>query len=135
MKTLLFSLALLMVGATAKNCNSSKKTAAHLTAGCYKGKLVVKAACMNYTIAVTEGNMDTTLVNASWTDEQTGKAYSNVFALGSRCSFPPEIKEGDEFYFKLDSTTVQNCAVCMIYYPVPSRHLSIKVLNEPCTTD
>ena len=83
---------------------------------------------MNYTIKLLEGAMDTTLIAKNWTNETNGRSYSNVFALGSRCSFPPDIQEGQEFYFVLDNSTVQNCAVCMIYYPVPSKQLSIKVL-------
>lgn len=86
---------------------------------------------MNYTISLQDP-IDTSLVVANWTDESTGKSYKNVFALGSRCNFPSDIKEGDEFYFAIDSTTVQNCAVCLIYYPVPPKKLSIKVIPGPC---
>lgn len=128
MKLFLLAGSLLLL-VSEKKC-SNKKT--DLPPGCYKGKLEVKAACMNYTISVTGGKMDTSRIESSWTDETTGKTYKNVFALGSRCNFPSEIKEGDEFYFNIDSTTVMNCAVCMIYYPVPQRHLSIKVLSQPC---
>ena len=87
---------------------------------------------MNYTIKLLEGNMDTSLIVNTWTNESTGKSYSNVFALGSRCSFPADIQEGQEFYFVVDNTTVQNCAVCMMYYPVPPKQLSVKVLQGPC---
>ena len=114
---------------SASTCKS-KKTAN--LPGCYKGRLEVKGACMNYTIRMVEGTLDTFLVAAQWTDETSGKSYSNVFALDSRCTFPSTINEGDEFYFSIDSTTVQDCAVCMMYYPVPSRKLSIKVLSGPC---
>jgi hypothetical protein len=99
---------------------------------CYKGKLEIRAACMNYTISVQQGAIDTALFAASWTNESTGKTYKNVFALDSRCNFPSNIKEGDEFYFTIDSTTVQNCAVCLIYYPVPPKRAGIKVLDQPC---
>jgi hypothetical protein len=123
---------LLLVGSllvlTASTCKNKKTNIAN----CYKGKLEIKAACMNYTIRVVEGNVDTSLVAANWTNESTGKSYQNVFALGSRCNFPASIKEGDKFYFTIDSTTVQNCAVCMLYYPVPPKKLSIKVMDQPC---
>ena len=115
----------------------SKQTCKHakpaLMKGCYKGKLEIKGGCMNYTIAVKEGNIDTTLIVPTWTDENTGKSYKNVFALCSRCNFPTTINEGDEFYFMIDSSAVQNCAVCMMYYPTPQKHVSIKVLEKPCT--
>ena len=123
---LLLSVLVTLTAATCKN----KKTG--LASNCFKGKLEIKAACMNYTIGLVQGTMDTSLVAASWTDESTGKSYKNVFALGSRCTFPSNLQEGDEFYFTIDSTSVQNCAVCLIYYPVPPRRLSIKVISGPC---
>ncbi len=122
----LFGSIVLLSSSTCKN----KKTSS--PQHCYKGKLEIKAACMNYTISVLKGNIDTTLFAANWTDESTGKAYQNVFALDSRCSFPSTINEGDEFYFTIDSTTVQNCAVCLLYYPVPPKKVKIKVLPQPC---
>jgi hypothetical protein len=123
---LIVSFLVLLTAATCKNKKSS------VPSNCYKGKLVIQAACMNYTISLEQGNLDTPLIASRWTDETTGKTYKNVFALGSRCTFPSNIKEGDEFYFTLDSTSVQNCAVCLMYYPVPPKKLSIKVLNGPC---
>ena len=100
--------------------------------GCYKGRLEIKGGCMNYTISITGNNFDTSLVMADWTDENTGKTYNNVFALKTRCTFPDNINAGDEFYFMIDSTSVQNCAVCLMYYPVPPKKLSIKVIPGPC---
>ena len=128
MKLLLAISSIILLSASGKSCKQQQE----LPEGCYKGKLVIKAACMNYTISVTGGTMDTSRIESSWTDETTSKTYKNVFALGSRCNFPPDIKEGDEFYFNIDSTTAMNCAVCLIYYPVPQRHLSIKLLSQPC---
>ncbi len=78
---------------------------------------------MNYTIKILEGLIDTSIVEAKWTDEQTKKSYTNVFSLGSPCTFPATINEGDEFYFSIDSSTVQDCIVCMAYYPKPTKHL------------
>ena len=109
------------------NSDCSKKKSATET---YKGRLEIKGLCMNYTIRLIEGTIDTSKIAASWTDEMTKKDYRNVFALGSPCSFPDTIKEDDEFYFKLDSTTVQNCVVCMAYYPTPPKKLSIKVVDK-----
>jgi hypothetical protein len=110
----------------------SCKTVMPVSASCFKGRLEIKGACMNYTIKLLEGYLDTTLISKSWTNESTAKTYSNVFALGSRCSFPADIQEGQEFYFALDNTSVQNCAVCMMYYPVPPKQLSVKVLQAAC---
>ena len=78
-----------------------------------------------------EGQLDTSQIVASWKDDVTGKTHSNVFALGSPCTFPAALNEGDEFYFTID-TAKQQCAVCMAYYPKPQKALSIKVLEKPC---
>lgn len=96
----------------------------------YKGRLEVKGICMNYTIKLLEGNIDTSKIVSEWKNEVTGKSYTNVFALGSVCTFPSGINEGDEFSFSIDSSTVQNCAVCLAYYPKPSKSLSIKVVKK-----
>lgn len=106
------------------NSDCSKKRTA------YKGRLEVKGICMNYTISVLEGHIDTSLTVADWTDETTGKQYKNVFKLGSPCNFPANLEKGDEFYFEIDSSAVQNCAVCMAYYPTPSKSLAIKVIKK-----
>ncbi len=132
MKFFLLITSFLLLTATKESCKKKKKNKDIAATGCYKGKLEVKGGCMNYTISITDKNLDTSLVVASWTDENTGKAYKNVFALGSRCTFPETINEGDEFYFVIDSTSVQNCAVCMMYYPVPPKKLSIKITQGPC---
>lgn len=96
----------------------------------YKGRLEVKGMCMNYTIKLLEGDLDTSKYVAEWKNESTGKTHTNVFALGSRCNFPSTINEGDEFYFKIDSSYVSNCAVCLAYYPKPTKSLNIKVVPK-----
>jgi len=95
----------------------------------YKGKLEVAGICMNYTISVVEGDIDASSIVDSWTDQVTNKVYENVFKLGNPCDFPASIKKGDEFYFTIDTTKGETCAVCMAYYPTPSKALSIKVVE------
>jgi hypothetical protein len=129
MKILLVSL-LAAAALFQEKCNREKQRT-NTSTTCYKGRLEIKGICSNYTIAVLEGNIDTSRIEASWTDENTGKAYRNAFALGSPCSFPSAIEQGDEFYFELAETDEQ-CAVCQAYYPKPSKALSIKVLDQPC---
>lgn len=102
---------------------STKKTAR------LKGKLEIAGICSNYTIKVIEGKIDTSLVVANWTDETTGKTYNNVFKLGSPCTFPATIKQGDEFYFTIDTSPQKDCMVCMAYYPTPEKAIAIKVEN------
>ena len=98
--------------------------------GKYKGRLEIKGICSNYTIKLLEGYIDTALVAATWTNEVTNLSYTKVFALGNPCSFPATIREGDEFYFSIETSTKEDCMVCMAYYPKPSRKLSIKVLDK-----
>ena len=126
MKFLLLLPAIFLLTVSADKCSNKKKT----ESGIYKAKLETKALCMNYTLRLLEGNIDTSLITASWIDESTGKSYTNVFALGSPCTFPPNIKQGEDFYFQIDSSEKQDCAVCMAYYPTPPRKLSIKVVEE-----
>ena len=71
--------------------------------------------------------MDTSMVVPQWRDETTGKTYKNAFGLANPCDFPASIKEGDEFYFTIDTVKARNCAVCMAYYPTPQKKLIIKV--------
>ena len=96
----------------------------------YKGRLEAKGMCMNYTIKLLEGKLDTSIIVPEWKNEATGKTHKNVFALGSRCSFPSTINEGDEFYFAIDSSYVSDCAVCLAYYPKPPKSIAIKVINK-----
>jgi hypothetical protein len=95
----------------------------------YKGRLEIKGICSNYTISVLEGDIDTSRIEASWTDENTGKSYNNVFRLDQPCTFPDTIDAGEEFYFRID-TTERECTVCMAYYPVPRKGLAIKVVDK-----
>lgn len=95
----------------------------------YKGKLEIAGICMNYTIRVIEGKVDTALIAANWTDETTGKTHNNVFRLGSPCTFPANLKQGDEFYFTIDTAIQKDCIVCMAYYPTPQKTISLKVEN------
>ncbi|HRF24893.1 MAG TPA: hypothetical protein PLR98_12040, partial [Chitinophagaceae bacterium] len=95
-----------------------------------KGRLEVSGICSNITISVIEGKIDTSKIVTQWTDETTDKNYSHAFKLGNPCNFPDTLKAGDEFYFTIDTAKQEDCAVCMAYYPTPSKSLNIKVLNQ-----
>ena len=125
MKIFLGAIMLVSVAATTKTCG--KKNAAT----CFKGRLEVKGICSNYTIKVLDASrLD--WAEAAWTDETTGKKYTDVFKLANPCQFPESIKEGDEFYFTLDTGKLENCTTCMAYYPTPQKAAAIKVQPEPC---
>jgi hypothetical protein len=125
MRHLILLSAIFILTVSADKCGK-KNTAT----GKYQARLETKALCMNYTIRLLKGDIDTSLINSSWTDESTGKTYTNVFGLGSRCNFPPNIEQGDDFYFVIDTIQKQECAVCLAYYPTPPRKLSIKVAEK-----
>ncbi len=125
MKILIPLTCLFLLSVPAQKCNDKKKDDS-----LYKGKLEIKALCMNYTIKLVEGNIDTSMISANWTDESTGKSYKNVFGLANPCDFPSTIEQGDEFYFKIDTVKDRNCAVCMAYYPTPPKKLIIKIVNK-----
>jgi hypothetical protein len=128
MKRLLFLSAIFLLTISAKNCTrNEKKNEAFREV--FKAKLEIKAICMNYTVRVID-NIDTLNVVSSWTDETTKKTYKNVFALANPCNFPDSIKQGDEFYFVIDTVSTKPCMVCMAYYPVPEKKLSIKIVNK-----
>jgi hypothetical protein len=121
--TLLSFIFLLTV--SAKTCNKKEKSS-----DTFKGRLEIKAICMNYTVKLTDGNIDTSKIVTNWTDETTNKSYSNVFALENPCNFPDSIKQGDEFYFMIDTANTKPCMVCLAYYPVPGKKLPIKIVKK-----
>ena len=110
---------------SAEKCNEKKDTGEM-----YKGRFEIQAICMNYTIKLLEGNIDTTKIVSNWTDETTQKSYNNVFALENPCNFPASLKQGDEFYFVIDTATSAPCMVCEAYYPTPGKKLSIKIIQN-----
>ncbi|HEX2534140.1 MAG TPA: hypothetical protein VHK69_10415, partial [Chitinophagaceae bacterium] len=77
------SLLLVLLLFLCAQCTTSRTASAP---GCYKARLEVKGMCSNYTIKILEGPVDTGKVAASWTDENTNKSYTNVFALDNACA-------------------------------------------------
>lgn len=96
----------------------------------YKARFEVAGICSNYTFSVVEGNIDTSLVVANWTDPQTDKTYKNAFGVKNPCILPADLKQGDTFYFVIDENPPKNeCIVCMAYYPTPEKSLDIKIVK------
>jgi hypothetical protein len=124
MKVYILAPLVFILATTTNKCKNKNETSV------YKGKLEVKGMCMNYTIKLLEGNVDTSKLVAEWKNGMTSKTHTNVFALGSVCHFPSTINEGDEFFFTIDTTYVSNCAVCLAYYPKPPKSIAIKVVNK-----
>lgn len=95
----------------------------------FKARFEQSGICANNTYTVIEGKIDTSLVQASWTNPQTNKTYTNAFTVMNPCDMPQGMKEGDEFYFEIDSNRPNRCMVCQAYYPTPAKRLNIKVVK------
>ena len=94
----------------------------------YKGRLSLKGICNNYVIELVQGTIDTAKVEAQWKNPDTGKNYKNAFSLSNPCALPVSLKEGDEFFFKLDSTQLTAvCVTCKAYSPTPKKALPISI--------
>src|SRR6185503_7180471 len=94
---------------------SNDKCGKKNTAGKYKARLEIAGICLNYTIKLLEGDIDTSKIVTNWTDEMTSKSYTNVFALTNPCLLPKTIRQGDEFYFTIDFPVKQECITCLAY--------------------
>lgn len=81
-------------------CNKADQSVVEI----FKGKLVLQGICMNYVIQIVEGSVNPILYEQSWVNPLTNTTYKNVFGLASTCTFPSNIKEGDEFYFTIPKT-------------------------------
>ncbi|HUQ97658.1 MAG TPA: hypothetical protein VM010_08330 [Chitinophagaceae bacterium] len=128
---LLLCFSQIFIAATCNKTTSAKPGATKNISACYKARLAIKGACMNYVIEVLEGDTAHLALEKKWTDETDQKTYTNVFALGSRCTFP-DIAEGDTLYFTLIDSADANCNVCMAYRPVPAAKNYILVSKTPC---
>lgn len=128
MKWFFYLSSIFLLTISAENCKTKDKKSKAFSE-VFKAKLEIKAICMNYTIRVVDP-IDTLNVVTNWTDETTNKSYKNVFALANPCNFPDSIKQGDEFYFVIDTVGTKPCMVCMAYYPTPGKKLPIKIVNK-----
>ena len=125
MKLFILLIAISTFMLSAGDCSNKKESNTK-----YKGRLEIKGICANYTIKLLEGDIDTSKIAANWTDEVTNRSYTNVFALENPCYFPDSIKQGDEFYFSIDTSTNKGCIKCLAYYPTPPKRLPIIVTKK-----
>lgn len=94
----------------------------------YTGRLEIDGICGNYTIKALNGGLDTTQVQANWTDPTTNISYTNVFGLSNPCDFPDSLQAGDTFEFRLMAPS-SSCIQCLAYYPTPGKQLSIQLVR------
>jgi hypothetical protein len=124
-------LAFLLLGFSCHHKTVPAPAAPTLASNCYRARLEIKGICMNYVIKVLDGDVTRLNIEKEWKDETDGKVHTNVFALGSRCSFP-DLNEGDEFYFVVTGIEDNGCNVCMAYRPVPAAKNNIVVSKNAC---
>jgi hypothetical protein len=98
---------------------------------CYKGKLLLVGLCGNAVVQVLDDRMDPSFYEKTWKDESTGIVYQNVMGNANMCSFPGDLKENEEFYFKIDppASRFPNCMICKALSPTPQTRQFIQVCD------
>ena len=99
---------------------------------CYKGKLVLKGICNNAVVEVLDDRMNPAFYEKTWKDESTGIVYRNVMGNANYCTFPGDLKEGQEFYFRIDLPTSlpADCANCKALSPTPQTRQYIRICGS-----
>ena len=96
---------------------------------CYKGKLMLVGLCGNAVVQVLDDRVDPSFYEKTWKDESTGIVYENVMGNANFCNFPGELKEGQEFYFRIDPPTSlpTDCVNCKALSPTPQTRQYIQI--------
>ena len=96
---------------------------------CYKGKLVLVGICGNAVVQVLDDRMPASFYEANWKDESTGISYQKVMGNANFCNFPANLKENEEFYFRIDLPTSlpADCANCKALSPTPQLRQYIQI--------
>jgi len=95
---------------------------------CYKGKLVLVGLCGNAVVQVLDDRMPASIYEATWKNESTGITYQKVMGNANFCSFPANLKENEEFYFRVDSPkAIDDCARCKAISPSPEKRQFIQI--------
>jgi hypothetical protein len=99
---------------------------------CFKGKLVLFGLCGNAVVQVLDDRMDPSFYEKTWKDESTGIVYENVMGNANFCNFPGELKEGQEFYFRIDPPTSlpNDCVNCKALSPTPQTRQYIQICGS-----
>ena len=96
---------------------------------CYKGRLVLVGLCGNAVVQVLDDRMPPSFYEATWKDESTGITYSKVMGNANFCTFPADLKENEEFYFRIDppATSPPDCVNCKAISPTPQTRQYIQI--------
>lgn len=104
-------------------CNKTESGPVHT------GRLEIIGLCGTYTVRVLDNSLDTSRVQANWTNPLTNVSYSNVFRVGNPCEFPSGLQEGDTLFFRIISNPQGGCVQCLAYSPSPEKALNVQVLT------
>ena len=95
---------------------------------CYKGKLVLVGICGNAVVQVLDERMPSSYYEANWKDESTGITYQKVIGNANFCSFPANVKENEEFYFRVNPPEgIDDCPRCKAISPSPEKRQFIQI--------
>ena len=95
---------------------------------CYKGKLVLVGICGNAVVQVLDERMPPSYYEATWKDESTGITYQKVMGNANFCSFPANLKENEEFYFRVNPPDgIDDCPRCKAISPSPEKRQYIQI--------
>ncbi len=125
-RSLLFIVVLFILSSCDKQQDNAQNL---LNSNCYKGKLVLVGLCGNAVVQVLDDRLDPAFYEKTWKDESTGIVYQNVMGNANYCSFPGDLKENQEFYFKIDTPTTKlpDCAICKAISPTPQTRQYIQI--------
>lgn len=93
-----------------------------------RGKLVYRS-CASIVVQVLD-SAHFNLGQTTWQPPDVTKApYRHVFTVANHCDFP-NLKEGDEFSFKLSKTIGNSCVICTLFDNPPQKKQTIQVINK-----
>lgn len=94
-----------------------------------KGKVVHRSCATIAVQVLDEKHFD--LGQDKWQQSEGQPVYNNVFSVANQCSFPSEIKVGQEFSFMtvIKDTTMEDCILCEMWDNPPAKKQIIKVLQ------
>lgn len=87
----------------------------------YTGRLEIEGICQNYTLSVLNGGLDTTQVQARWTDPQTNITYTNAFGVSNPATFRTPCKQATLLNF---ASLLRIITVCNVRRSTPPQRKS-----------
>lgn len=120
MKTLL---AIFLFAIVSKTCQKSQ------SAAMIRGK-VVHRSCATIAVQLLD-EMHYELGQEKWQQADGTPSLEHVFAVANICSFPAQVKAGQEVSFVIleKDTTMDECMTCELWDNPPTQKQIVKVMN------